>query len=115
MYHVCFVLFFSQSRDNRYGLLDLKQSMNPLCVTALVPTAMMVVIKLDGGPYLCKTDEVGELCVCAGYTGTSYWGLQGITIQTFQVQPLMADSRPLGDKLYVRTGLIGFLGPVSLF
>lgn len=74
---------------------------------------MMVVIKLDGLPYLCKTDEVGELCVCAGYTGTSYWGLQGITIQTFQVQPLMADGRPLGDKLYVRTGLIGFLGPVS--
>lgn len=85
-----------------------------LSVVPYVWTAMMVVIKLDGAPYLCKTDEVGELCVCAGYTGTSYWGLQGITIQTFQVQPLMADGRLLGDKLYVRTGLIGFLGPVSL-
>ena len=26
--YVCFVLFFSQSWDNRYGLLDLKQSIN---------------------------------------------------------------------------------------
>ncbi|XP_076441207.1 disco-interacting protein 2 homolog C-like isoform X3 [Babylonia areolata] len=80
----------------------------------VMPGALMVVIKLDGAPYLCKTDEVGELCVCSGYTGTSYWGLQGITITTFQIQPLMADGRPLGDKLYVRTGLIGFLGPGGL-
>ena len=45
----------------------------------------MIVIKVDGLPYLCKTDEVGELCVCAGYTGSNYWGLQGVTSNTFQV------------------------------
>jgi hypothetical protein len=42
----------------------------------------MIVIKVDGLPYLCKTDEVGELCVCAGYTGSNYWGLQGVTSNT---------------------------------
>nr|KAG5702409.1 hypothetical protein BaRGS_027496 [Batillaria attramentaria] len=103
-----------------YGVVrvDSENSLTSLtlqdCGQVMQAGAMMVVIKLDGPPYLCKTDEVGELCVCAGYTGTSYWGLQGITIATFQVQPLMADGRALGDKLYVRTGLIGFLGPGGL-
>ena len=46
----------------------------------------MVVVKVDGLPYLCKTDEVGELCVCSGYTGVGYWGLDGITVNTFQVR-----------------------------
>ena len=45
----------------------------------------LIVIKVEGLPYLCKTDEVGELCVCAGYTGSNYWGLQGVTSNTFQV------------------------------
>lgn len=45
----------------------------------------MVVIRLEGAPYLCKTDEVGELCVCSGYTGAAYWGLQGLSTATFQV------------------------------
>ena len=49
------------------------------------PPAVMIVVKIDGSPYLCKTDEVGELCVGSGYTGVSYWGLQGITSTTFQV------------------------------
>ena len=73
----------------------------------------MVVVKVDGLPYLCKTDEVGELCVCSGYTGVGYWGLDGITVNTFQVHPLGSGGVPIGDKLYVRTGLLGFLGPVS--
>ncbi|XP_070185588.1 disco-interacting protein 2 homolog C-like isoform X1 [Littorina saxatilis] len=102
-----------------YGVVrvDTENSLTSLTLQdcgQVMPGAMMVVTKLDGPAYLCKTDEVGELCVCAGYTGTSYWGLQGITIQTFQVQPLTADGQPLGDKLYVRTGLIGFLGPGGL-
>ncbi|KAL5005649.1 hypothetical protein ScPMuIL_016807 [Solemya velum] len=80
----------------------------------VMPGAVMVVIKIDGPSYLCKTDEVGELCVCAGYTGIGYWSLQGITQTTFQVQPLQGDGRPLGDNLYVRTGLLGFLGPGGL-
>ena len=74
---------------------------------------LMVVVKLDGQPYLCKTDEVGELCLSAPYTGMGYWGLQGITNTTFKVQPLGGDSKPIGDHTFVRTGLLGFLGPVS--
>ena len=31
----------------------------------------------------------------------------------FQVHPLGSSGNPVGDKLYVRTGLLGFLGPVS--
>ncbi|XP_053386607.1 disco-interacting protein 2 homolog C-like isoform X2 [Mercenaria mercenaria] len=81
----------------------------------VMPGAVMIVVKIEGAPYLCKTDEVGELCVCAGYAGVQYWGLQGITVNTFQVQPLQSDGRPAaGDKTYVRTGLLGFLGPGGL-
>ncbi|KAK3083552.1 hypothetical protein FSP39_025271 [Pinctada imbricata] len=79
----------------------------------VMPGAMMTVVKTEGPPTLCKTDEVGELCVCAGYTGVSYWGLQGISSTVFQVQPLLPDGRPADNNMYVRTGLLGFLGPVS--
>lgn len=80
----------------------------------VMPGATMVVIKLDGPPQLCKKDEVGELCVSAGYTGFNYWGLHGITQTTFQIQPVLEDGRVQGDRSYVRTGLIGFLGPGGL-
>lgn len=45
----------------------------------------MVVVKIDGDPILCKTDEVGELCVSASYTGISYWGLKGVSNSIFKV------------------------------
>jgi hypothetical protein len=45
----------------------------------------MVVVKMDGPPILCKTDEVGELCLSSSYVGSSYFGLQGITNQIFKV------------------------------
>lgn len=48
--------------------------------------AMMIVVKTEGPSILCQTDEVGELCLCADYTGVSYWGLQGISSTTFQVK-----------------------------
>uniref|UniRef100_A0A2C9JSP8 DMAP1-binding domain-containing protein n=1 Tax=Biomphalaria glabrata TaxID=6526 RepID=A0A2C9JSP8_BIOGL len=80
----------------------------------VMPGATMVVIKLDGPAQLCKADEVGELCVSSGYTGSSYFGLQGITQSTFQVQPILEDGRVQTDRVYVRTGLIGFLGPGGL-
>ena len=31
-----------------------------------------------------------------------------------QVNPVHSDGRPLGDTTFVRTGLLGFLGPVSV-
>lgn len=74
----------------------------------------MIVVKTEGPSILCQTDEVGELCLCADYTGVSYWGLQGISSTTFQVQPQHPDGTIIGDKQYVRTGLLGFLGPGGL-
>ena len=72
-----------------------------------------MVVRPDGEPRLCSTDEVGEICVCSAAAGTSYWGLQGLTNHTFRVRPLRADGTSLGDQDYVRSGLLGFLGPVS--
>ena len=46
---------------------------------------LMVVVKLEGTPQLCKTDEVGELCLSAAYTGTGFWGLQGVSNAQFKV------------------------------
>ncbi|XP_064108435.1 disco-interacting protein 2 homolog C-like [Macrobrachium nipponense] len=81
----------------------------------VLPGAMIVVIKLEGLPFLCRTDEVGEICVAGGAVGDQYWGLQGMTNNTFKVQPLMLDSTPMnGTAAYVRTGLLGFLGPGGL-
>lgn len=72
---------------------------------------VIVVVKTDGPSYLCKTDEVGEICVNSGATGSQYWGLQGLTNSTFKVQPLNAEGQPVSDDLYTRSGLLGFLGP----
>ena len=44
-----------------------------------MPGAVMVVVKIQGPeantekPRLCKTDEVGELCVSSGASGKEYW------------------------------------------
>ncbi len=43
-----------------------------------------MVLKVDGPPYVCKTDEVGEICACASAAGASYWGLGGLTNATFR-------------------------------
>lgn len=53
-----------------------------VCVFCL---AMMVVVRIDGQPQLCKTDEVGELCLSSAYCGNGYWGLQGMTNTAFKV------------------------------
>lgn len=42
-------------------------------------------VKPEGVPQLCQTDEIGELCVCSIATGTSYYGLTGMTKNTFEV------------------------------
>ena len=48
--------------------------------------ASVCVVKVDGAPYLCKTDEIGEICVNSVATGTAYYGLLGITKNTFEVR-----------------------------
>lgn len=46
----------------------------------------MCAVKPEGVPQLCKADEIGELCVCTVATGTSYYGLAGMTKNTFEVR-----------------------------
>jgi len=50
----------------------------------MVDVGMVVVVKLEGSPLLCKTDEVGELCLSSGCCGTSYWGLPGVSSSVFK-------------------------------
>lgn len=62
--------------------------MSKLYLTVLIHfqlTAKIAVVKLEGPPYLCKSDEVGELCISSGATGSAYWGLAGKTNHTFKV------------------------------
>ena len=68
-----------------------KSAMMVVCLLGL-----MVVIKLDGAPQLCKTDEVGELCVSSGCCGTGYWGLPGVSNSVFRVCLIFFDSSIIG-------------------
>lgn len=52
---------------------------------SLAPSGLACVVKPEGVPQLCQTDEIGELCVCSIATGTSYYGLTGMTKNTFEV------------------------------
>ncbi|XP_042283830.1 disco-interacting protein 2 homolog C isoform X4 [Thunnus maccoyii] len=83
-------------------------------VGSVMPGAMMCVVKPEGVPQLCKTDEIGELCVCTVATGTSYYGLAGMTKNTFEVFPMSNSGAPISEFPFTRTGLLGFIGPGGL-
>ncbi|KAF3836462.1 hypothetical protein F7725_029020, partial [Dissostichus mawsoni] len=68
----------------------------------------------EGLPQLCQTDEIGEFCVCSVATGTSYYGLTGMTKNTFEVYPVGPSGGLVSDYAFVRTGLLGFIGPGGL-
>ncbi|KHN79066.1 Disco-interacting protein 2 -like protein C [Toxocara canis] len=80
----------------------------------VIPGGVAVVVKTSGPPRLCRADEVGEICLYSHSTGSAYWALDGISASTFKVEPLGVDDRPLGPLAYVRSGLLGFLGPNGL-
>ncbi|XP_062518926.1 disco-interacting protein 2 homolog A-like [Corticium candelabrum] len=63
--------------------------------------AKVAIVKLEGPPYLCQTDEVRELCVSSQYTGTSYWGPAGKSTNVSKVQPLASNGQPHLMSLYV--------------
>ncbi|XP_013910451.1 PREDICTED: disco-interacting protein 2 homolog B-like [Thamnophis sirtalis] len=50
----------------------------------VMPGGMMCIVKPDGSPQLCKTDEIGEICVSARTGGMMYYGLSGVTKNTFE-------------------------------
>uniref|UniRef100_A0A672VD38 Disco interacting A n=1 Tax=Strigops habroptila TaxID=2489341 RepID=A0A672VD38_STRHB len=79
-------------------------------VGQIMPGANVCVVKVDGTPYLCKADEVGEICVNSGATGMAYFGLLGITKNVFEVG-ISLSGVPVSDQPFTRTGLLGFVGP----
>ncbi|XP_076064398.1 disco-interacting protein 2 isoform X2 [Oratosquilla oratoria] len=103
-----------------YGVVRVDQENSLTSLTLqdcgqVLPGSMIVVVKMDGAPYVCRTDEVGEICVAGTAVGAQYWGLQGLTNTTFHLQPLLPDNTPISENThYVRTGLLGFLGPGGL-
>uniref|UniRef100_A0A671S5H4 Disco-interacting protein 2 homolog C n=1 Tax=Sinocyclocheilus anshuiensis TaxID=1608454 RepID=A0A671S5H4_9TELE len=83
-------------------------------VGTVMPGALMCVVKPEGVPQLCRTDEIGELCVCSIATGMSYYGLSGMTKNTFEVFPMTSSGAPISEYPFTRTGLLGFIGPGGL-
>uniref|UniRef100_A0A8B9LSL4 Disco-interacting protein 2 homolog Ba n=1 Tax=Astyanax mexicanus TaxID=7994 RepID=A0A8B9LSL4_ASTMX len=80
----------------------------------VMPGALMCIVKPDGPPMLCKTDEIGEIVLNSRAGGTMYYGLPGVTKNTFEVIPVNSGGTPIGEIPFTRTGLLGFVGPGSL-
>ncbi|XP_060875972.1 disco-interacting protein 2 isoform X1 [Metopolophium dirhodum] len=104
-----------------YGVVRVDQENSLTSLTLqdcgqVMPNCSMVVVKMDGIPYMCKTDEVGEICMGGLSTTTcNYWGLPGLSNATFRVAPIGEDGKPTNDTIeYTRSGLLGFLGPGGL-
>ncbi|KAG8432542.1 hypothetical protein GDO86_016976 [Hymenochirus boettgeri] len=102
-----------------YGVIraDTEEKLSVLTVQdvgQVMPGASMCVVKAEGAPYLCKTDEIGELCVSSCSTGTAYFGLQGITKNVFETVPLNASGDPVCKQPFTRTGFLGFIGTERL-
>lgn len=63
--------------------------------------AVVCVVKVEGTPYLCQTDEVGEICVSSGSTGVAYFGLPGMTKNIFEVTMTVSISRLIFIDLHI--------------
>ncbi|KAG7466928.1 hypothetical protein MATL_G00147670 [Megalops atlanticus] len=102
-----------------YGVIrvDTEEKLSVLTVQdvgQVMPGALVCVVRVDGTPSLCQTDEVGEICVSSGSTGTSYFGLPGMTKNVFETIPVTASGTPISDRPFTRTSLLGFVGPDNL-
>ncbi|XP_010793918.1 disco-interacting protein 2 homolog C-like [Notothenia coriiceps] len=102
-----------------YGVVrvDTEERLSVLTVQdvgTVTPGGLVCVVKPEGLPQLCQTDEIGEFCVCSVATGTSYYGLTGMTKNTFEVYPVGPSGGLVSDYAFVRTGLLGFIGPGGL-
>ncbi|XP_032880319.1 disco-interacting protein 2 homolog A-like isoform X2 [Amblyraja radiata] len=98
-----------------YGVIrmDTEEKLSVLTVQdvgAVMPGALVCIVKFDGTPYLCKTDEIGEICVSSRASGTSYYGLPGMTKTVFEAVPVNAGGVPVTEHVFTRTNLLGFLG-----
>uniref|UniRef100_A0A1A8MT40 DIP2 disco-interacting protein 2 homolog A n=1 Tax=Nothobranchius pienaari TaxID=704102 RepID=A0A1A8MT40_9TELE len=76
--------------------------------------ALICVVRVEGTPYLCQTDEVGEICVSSASSGLAYYGLPGMTKNIFETIPVKSSRVPVSDRPFTRTSLLGFVGPDNL-
>uniref|UniRef100_A0A3P9IS65 Disco-interacting protein 2 homolog A n=1 Tax=Oryzias latipes TaxID=8090 RepID=A0A3P9IS65_ORYLA len=83
-------------------------------VGQVMPGAVICVVRVEGTPYLCQTDEVGEICVSSRNSGLAYYCLPGMTKNIFEAIPVKASGAPLSDRPFTRTSLLGFVGPDNL-
>lgn len=107
-----------------YGVVrvDQENSLTSLTlqdVGQVLPGTLVCVIRLNSGgtnnpAVLCQTDEVGEICVSSKSTADRYYGLQGLTSNVFKLVPHSSENVSIGSQEYVRSGLLGFLGPSGL-
>uniref|UniRef100_A0A8C2H1M9 Disco-interacting protein 2 homolog A n=1 Tax=Cyprinus carpio TaxID=7962 RepID=A0A8C2H1M9_CYPCA len=102
-----------------YGVIrvDTDEKLSVLTVQdvgQVMPGALVCVIRVEGTPYLCRTDEVGEICVSSSSTGISYYGLPGMTKNVFETIPVTSSGAPISDRPFTRTSLLGFIGPDNL-
>lgn len=65
-------------------MILVKVSKSGICASP----ALMCIVKPDGPPQLCKTDEIGEIIINSRAGGTMYYGLPGVTKNTFEVRKL---------------------------
>lgn len=61
------------------------QARMKLACVFMCALALMCIVKPDGPPMLCKTDEIGEIVVNSRAGGNMYYGLHGVTKNTFEV------------------------------
>ncbi|KAL0985695.1 hypothetical protein UPYG_G00160630 [Umbra pygmaea] len=83
-------------------------------VGQVMPGALVCVVRVEGTPILCQTDEVGEICVSSWSNGIAYYGLPGMTKNIFETIPVTASGSPISHKPFTRTSLLGFIGPDNL-
>lgn len=80
----------------------------------ILPNSYTVVVKVNDTTQLCKTDEVGEILISSPAVGSCYWGLSGLTNSIFRESPKHDELAVYDNQTFVRTGLLGFIGPGSL-
>lgn len=80
----------------------------------ILPSTYAAVAKVNDTTQLCKTDEVGEILISSPAVGSNYWGLQGLTNSIFRERPTQDGAAIYDNQSFVRTGLLGFIGPGSL-
>ncbi|EDV26945.1 uncharacterized protein TRIADDRAFT_22640 [Trichoplax adhaerens] len=80
----------------------------------VIPTGSVAVLKIDGLPNLCRVDEIGEICLSGRTTGNGYFKLPGKSKHVFEVTPLNDRNQAITQQTYVRSGLLGFLGPSNV-